>query len=107
MRSRRKNRCWGALLVAGIMWMVPAVAHAAGDPARGKSIAERWCTTCHVVAPSGRGSDTAPNFGAIARARDDTYIRSFLTTPHPPMPQFELSRQNIEDLATYFATLRQ
>lgn len=97
-----------AVLVAGglALCAVPAAADAAGDPDRGKSIAERWCTSCHVVALGGRGSDTAPNFRAIARARSDSYIHGFLTRPHPPMPRIDLTRQDIEDLAAYFASLR-
>lgn len=81
-------------------------AQAAGDAAQGKATAERWCATCHVVAPGGRGADVAPNFQAIARGRSDDYLRGFLTRPHPPMPRFELSRQDIDDLVAYMGTQR-
>ena len=90
----------------GILLACPAWAQTLSDPVQGKATAERWCNTCHVVASGGRGSDVAPNFAAIARNRDDAYLRGFLTNPHPPMPRFELSRQDIEDLISYFSALR-
>jgi mono/diheme cytochrome c family protein len=91
----------GALLVTSC-----GLAHAAGDPAKGKATAERWCTSCHIVSPSGGGTDTAPNFVAIARMRDDNYLHGVLTEPHPPMPPIALSRYQIDDLVAYFGTLR-
>lgn len=91
----------GALLVAFC-----GLAHAAGDPAKGKATAERWCASCHNVLPSGGGSDTAPNFASIARRRDDNYLRGVLADPHPPMPPIALSRYQIDDLVAYFGALR-
>jgi len=91
----------GALLATSC-----GLAHAAGDAAKGKATAERWCTSCHVVSPSGGGGDTAPAFASIARMRDDTYLREVLTEPHPPMPPIALSRYQIDDLIAYFGTLR-
>jgi mono/diheme cytochrome c family protein len=82
------------------------LAHAAGDPARGKATAERWCTSCHTVSPSGGGSDTPPNFVSIARMRDDIYLRGVLAEPHARMPPIALSRYQIDDLVAYFGTLR-
>src|SRR5690348_5733667 len=79
---------------------------AAGDAMQGKATAERWCATCHVVAPGGRGADVAPNFATIAKQRNDEYLRGFLSRPHPPMPRFELSRQDIDDLVAYIGTQR-
>lgn len=82
------------------------VAVAAGDPAQGRAAAQRWCSSCHAVGAAG-GGDTAPPFAAIARIRSDEYLRGFLTRPHPPMPPLELSRQDIDDIVAYFATVRQ
>lgn len=96
----------GLTLAAAVaLHIAPAVA--AGDAAQGRATAERWCSTCHVVSQGGRGADTAPNFTAIARMRSDDYLRGFLTQPHPPMPRFEISRQDIDDLVAYIATMRQ
>jgi mono/diheme cytochrome c family protein len=97
-----------AVMAIATALFVPLVsAGAAGDAAQGKATAQRWCNTCHVVEPGGRGSDMAPAFVTIARARDDANLRGFLTRPHPPMPRFELSRPDIDDLVAYFASLRQ
>jgi mono/diheme cytochrome c family protein len=83
-----------------------AQAQAAGDPAQGKATAERWCATCHVVSRGGRGADVAPAFNTIAQQRNDEYLRGFLSRPHPPMPRFELSRQDIDDLVAFMAMQR-
>lgn len=80
--------------------------HAAGDAAKGKATAERWCTSCHTVSLSGGGGDTAPGFVSIARMRDDGYLRAVLTEPHSPMPPIALSRYQVDDLVAYFAVLR-
>jgi mono/diheme cytochrome c family protein len=92
----------GPLLLAGA-----ASAQPAGDASHGKAAAEQWCNECHVIGSGGRGSDMAPDFTTIARNRDDIYLRGFLTRPHPPMPRFELSRQDISDFVAYFGSLRQ
>jgi mono/diheme cytochrome c family protein len=89
-----------------VLFATAASAQPAGDATQGKAAAERWCNACHVIGPGGRGSDMAPNFSAIARSRDDTYLKGFLTRPHPPMPRVELSRQDIADLVAYFNSLR-
>jgi mono/diheme cytochrome c family protein len=90
-----------AMLVA-----ITSQAQAAGDAAQGRATAQQWCATCHVVAPGGRGADVAPAFNTIARQRNDEYLRGFLSRPHPPMPRFELSRQDIDDLVAYMAMQR-
>lgn len=97
----------GRIVATAVVLSICGPTLAAGDPAQGKATAERWCATCHVVAPGGRGADVAPNFATIARQRDDTYLRGFLSRPHPPMPRFELSRQDIDDLIAYIGTQRQ
>ena len=91
---------------AAAVVMAAGQAQAAGDAAQGKATAERWCATCHVVAPGGRGADVAPAFSRIARERNDEYLRGFLSRPHPPMPRYELSRQDIDDLIAYIGTQR-
>ena len=100
-------RSASAWIGASLMLLVATPsAWAAGDAVQGKATAERWCATCHVVAPGGRGADVAPDFATIARQRDADYLRGFLSRPHPPMPRFELSRQDIDDLVAYIGTQR-
>jgi mono/diheme cytochrome c family protein len=97
---------FGRIGVVAAVLALAGPALAAGDVAQGKATAERWCATCHAVAPGGRGADVAPAFVRIARQRDDAYLRGFLTRPHPPMPRYELSRQDIDDLVAYIASQR-
>ena len=80
-----------------------------GDAAEGERLAKVWCASCHLVGPGQTAATTeAPPFESIAgRATDDLgWLRAFLTDPHPPMPQFSLSRDEIRDLAAYIASLK-
>jgi mono/diheme cytochrome c family protein len=81
----------------------------AADAANGQRIAQRWCATCHVVAP-GQQQTTgeAPPFAAIAKRPNFNadQIAYFLLAPHPMMPDMSLSRQSAQDIAAYIATLK-
>jgi len=89
----------------------PALAQQAGDPAAGRRLAERWCSGCHVIGPgaSGPASDAVPTFPAVARMGSTTEmsLRAFLQTPHPRMPNFQLSRQETDDVVAYILSLRE
>lgn len=101
------GRCVSAaVLAAALSAGAAAPATAAGDPARGRTLAQAWCTGCHAV-ESG-GSDTAaPLQTAANRAgRTQSYLFAWLSDPHPPMPQLNLSRQEIADIIAYLDTLR-
>ncbi len=80
-------------------------AHAAGDAAAGHALARQWCTGCHVV--DNTGQDVAPPFASIARRRagDPTWVRAWLAAPHPSMPNFNLARQQVEDIVAYLQSL--
>lgn len=86
---------------------IAADARAAGDPVEGRRIAEQWCASCHVIGPKSRGGDTAPPFIALANnpAKTETYPRGWISNPHPPMPNFNLSRRTIDDLVGYIRSL--
>ena len=90
-------------ILAFALGIVASPVQAAGDAARGKETAERWCSSCHAVGQAGRATDMAPSFAAIGARRDEDYLRGFLSRPHPPMPRLELSRQDIDDLIAYIA----
>jgi mono/diheme cytochrome c family protein len=92
-----------ALLLCG----ASTSALAAGDPQSGRLLAQRWCTSCHVVDGSTKGPDTAPSFPAIAarEAQHPERLRAFLTAPHPPMAGLSLSRQQIDDVVSYLDSL--
>lgn len=85
----------------------PISAGAAGNGPAGQALAQRWCSACHAVDRVGPASDTAPAFSTIARTahRDDAWLRAWLTDPHPPMPNFQLSRQQIDDIMAYLGSL--
>ena len=90
-------------LLSGPAW-------AAGNPEQGRQLAERWCASCHLVGPGQReASADVPTFASIAQREDlpESLLAAFLTTPHPPMPNMALSRQEIADVLAYIRSLRQ
>src|SRR5689334_18891469 len=83
----------------------------AADPDAGQRLAQRWCAGCHAVG-AGRqaeAQDSAPTLPAVAKrqlSENRTWVRAWLTAPHPPMPDLALSRQEIEDVVAYLERLR-
>jgi len=81
----------------------------AADVEQGKVIAERWCSSCHLVQPGQKTAvpDQAPPFMTIAKTPDfdagELALR--LLAPHPNMPKLALSRSEVADLAAYIRTL--
>lgn len=73
---------------------------------RGGALAERWCAHCHVVGEQGRGTDAVPPLATVAARRNPEWLRGFLSEPHGPMPDLNLTTREIEDLTQYLATLR-
>lgn len=94
-----------AVLVATALITGPA--WAAGNSESGQRLAETWCSTCHVVTPGGSGTDAAPPFPTIAehRHQDPSWLRAWLTSPHPPMPNLHLTRGEIDDIVAYLTSL--
>ncbi|MBP2291451.1 cytochrome c [Azospirillum rugosum] len=96
-----------------IVLFAPAPAVHAADAENGRRIADRWCASCHVVSGSGAatnrvgGTDAVPTLASIARdpARGPNWLRQWLTAPHPPMPNLNLSRTEIDDVVAYLETL--
>jgi mono/diheme cytochrome c family protein len=80
------------------------------DPASGQQLARRWCAGCHMVEPTTQetSTDVAPSFSAVARMPSTTSmaLRAFLQTPHGQMPDFKLSRDQIDDVVAYILRLR-
>ena len=96
-----------AFVAAGLGGQGAAEGRQRGDVARGAVIAKRWCVNCHVVAPDQTsGKVDVPTFADIARRRtDDRALSSFLVEPHPPMPNLNLTRQEIDDVVAYIRGL--
>lgn len=82
-------------------------ASAQGDPEVGRALALQWCTSCHVVDLEGHGTDAAPPLPWLVQEelRTPDELRGWLAAPHPPMPDLALTRQEIEDVVAYLASL--
>lgn len=80
----------------------------AGDADAGRRLATQWCASCHIVAPGTGGSDAARPFPSIANDPNFTEqgLRAWLADPHPPMPNLDLSRAQVEDIIAYLKSLR-
>lgn len=95
-----------------VLLLTLATGHAAlaqGDPEAGRQLAQTWCTSCHVVDAEGHGADVGPALPALLgddrRTADEIY--GWLAEPHPPMPNLDLTRQEIEDIVAYLEGLAQ
>jgi len=87
--------------------LLSAVPADAADVAQGKTIAQRWCAACHVVAPDQtQASVDVPTFRDIAQRKSGEQIKIFLIDPHPKMPDMSLSRAEIADIVGYIESLK-
>ncbi len=92
----------GLVLLAAVTTLSQAAV--AANVANGERLAKRWCAACHVVATDQKTGNTqvAP-FSAIAKLPgfDAGKLALYLLTPHPKMPDMNLSRDEAADLAAY------
>jgi mono/diheme cytochrome c family protein len=106
----RKGPVQTRLSVAVILAVTQvASAQAAGDPERGRALATRWCSSCHVATAEQISATTeAPTFESIAErsAEEIERLSIFLTSPHGPMPPLDLSRTEIDDLIAFIQSLK-
>ena len=111
------QRTLAVILLLGTAW--PAASRAAEPPTGaghelrleiGRRVAETWCAKCHVVGPAARGpvGDAAPPFQDVARMPSTTALslRAFLQTPHPPMPDYRLSQQELDGVIAWILAQR-
>ena len=93
-----------ALVIAALLTLNRAAV--AADVTKGAQLARQWCANCHVI--NGAGSPTVqqgpPSFRSIGLTGDQ--LHTFLTRPHGAMPDFALSRTEIDDVIAYIETLR-
>jgi cytochrome c len=86
-----------------------SMAHA-GNAEEGKAIASRWCSSCHNIGGNEKpaASDTTPTFDSIARRPDlnRVQLETWIGNPHPPMPNLNLTRIEVDNLVTYIESLR-
>jgi mono/diheme cytochrome c family protein len=99
-----------AIVATALAGATPATSQTArGDAVAGGKLAQEWCSGCHDVdAKSTQARDAAPSFLAIARMPSTTVmsLQVWLETPHPRMPNWELTSEQIADLDTYILSLR-
>jgi len=101
-RTGCSNPVWFYLT---LLALVTVLATPAGDAERGHTLAKLWCTGCHTVDANGPAKDTAPSFASIAARNEPDRSRSFINAPHPPMPNLDLARGQIDDIVAYLASL--
>ena len=96
------------LLVLSLALCLPLVLHARGNADSGKTKAAQVCATCH--GPEGN-KPSAPDQPILAGQHYDYLVRSLTDYKigrrnNPIMKGFaaQLSRQDIEDLAVWFAS---
>jgi len=76
---------------------------------RGRALAQTWCSGCHLIdGSSATARDVVPSFSAIAAMKSTTVLslQVFLQTPHGKMPDWRLTRQQIDDVVVYIMSLR-
>lgn len=87
---------------------LPSIGAKAADAEHGERLAKQWCTGCHLTGvDQPTGGDAAPPFSVIAETASDRNddLRAWLADPHPPMPNFNLTRWEIDDLLAYIESL--
>jgi cytochrome c len=100
-----------AVAAAGFALVGAASAQIHPDAKTGKRIAEKLCVGCHIVGAQAAGASVAadvPSFARIANMPGQSVqgIAGAIVVPHPPMPQIQLTREEIGDVAAYILTLR-
>jgi mono/diheme cytochrome c family protein len=78
------------------------------DLKKGEQLGRRWCASCHLVAADqSQANADVPSFLSIAQQPNfrSERIAAFLLDQHPKMPNFSLSRREIDDIAEYIASL--
>jgi mono/diheme cytochrome c family protein len=106
MNERPAGRGLGGILMLVVFLSVTAPpVFAAGNSANGLKLARQWCASCHAVDSEGTMTDSAPSFPTLAKRRDKTWVRAWLSDPHPPMKGIDLSRAQIDDVTAYLTSL--
>lgn len=97
--------CAGLAVAGGAL----AAEHLApADPLRGHEVAERLCSSCHLVDEAQRGPvpDGVPSFMSIARRLDDATIEALLlAASHPVMPDPPLTAAERRDVVAHIRSL--
>ncbi len=98
-----------AVFIAMVLVVLDATSHAKADGARGRVLAEQWCSQCHGVHPNEASANPkSPTFPAIAAEASITEnsLRVFLQTPHSTMPNIMLKPDDTDDIVEYLLFLK-
>ncbi len=87
-----------------------AAAQAPPMAGEGLRVARQWCAGCHVVSrdmPQPTTGDSAPTFPGLATrsTTTETALRVFMQTPHANMPNWQLSRSELDAVVAYILSL--
>lgn len=98
--------------MAGAATLAAGLALAQGTPGNannGHALATTWCAGCHFVEPRElHTKDAVPSFAAVAAMKSTTELslQAFLQTSHHNMPDWRLTRQQVDDVVAYIVSLR-
>ncbi len=96
-------------LAISLLFAVIGIGSAWADAGEAKEVAQRWCSSCHVVEDHQRGSvpQGPPSFRMVAKSgMTDAALRAFLSHPHGAMPDLVLTRAEIDELIEYIRSQR-
>ena len=104
--ARTMLLCNLGLSAAAITLAGRAAAQVHPDAKTGRKIAEKLCVGCHIVGATVPAD--VPSFARIANkpGQPAASIAGAIVVPHPPMPQTNLTREEIGDIAAYILTLK-
>jgi mono/diheme cytochrome c family protein len=102
------SRLVGVAAVLGAALWAAAAAAETGDPAAGHDLADKLCSSCHIVGNERAGSDIAPPFRTLAKDPDMklTQLHGWRGPMHPVLSNLALSTQQIADINAYLDSLR-
>jgi mono/diheme cytochrome c family protein len=106
---RRKMAIGAVAATAALAGTLAIAKPLPGDVNRGHELAKTWCIGCHFVeAHEIAAKDTVPSFNAIAAMKSTTIpsLKAFLQTRHRDMPDWWLTRQQVDDVIAYIMSLR-
>lgn len=114
LHHRRSRKCTILAiyaLLSALMLLDTALTSAAaqsGDVAAGRQLVQAHCSACHDAAGPSSTPRQAPSLRAVAAMPSTTSLslHVFLLTPHPSMPDYHLTRQEVDDVVLYILSLR-
>jgi cytochrome c len=95
------------ILPIAVVFTALAAPSLAADADAGRAFVLRSCTSCHSTETATTASDHAPPLSSLAKANKErpAWVRGWLMNPHPPMPNINLSRVEIDNIVAYLNTL--